>query len=64
MADLVALMDQLGHAESPVVGQAVAYRCALDHPDLVRASRSPGALAKAIDREDTRAPLRREARGI
>jgi hypothetical protein len=41
MADLVALMDQLWHAASPVVGPTAAYRGAPDHPDLVRAPRDP-----------------------
>jgi len=59
-ADVVALMDALGHQEFAVVGhdrgQGVAYRCALDHPDRVRAL---GVLdgvpmAEAVERADAR----------
>ena len=59
-ADVVALMSQLGHDEFAVIGhdrgQGVAYRCALDHPQSVRAL---GVLdgvpmAEAVDRADAR----------
>ena len=58
--DVVALMDQLGHDEFAVIGhdrgQGVAYRCALDHPEVVRAL---GVLdgvpmAEAVERADAR----------
>lgn len=39
--DVTALMDRLGHEQFAVVGhdrgEGVAYRCALDHPERVRA---------------------------
>jgi len=58
--DVVALMGRLGHDEFSVVGhdrgQGVAYRCALDHPEAVRAL---GVLdgvpmAEAVERADAR----------
>lgn len=59
-ADVVALVQALGHDGFAVVGhdrgQGVAYRCALDHPGVVRAL---GVLdgvpvAEAVDRADAR----------
>ena len=58
--DVVALMDQLGHDEFAVVGhdrgQGVAYRCALDHPELVRglAVLDGVPMAEAVERADAR----------
>jgi haloacetate dehalogenase len=58
--DVVALMDQLGHDEFVVVGhdrgQGVAYRCALDHPERVRALAVLDGvpLVEAVERVDAR----------
>ncbi|TPG13432.1 alpha/beta fold hydrolase [Pedococcus bigeumensis] len=58
--DVVALLHQLGHDRFSVVGhdrgQGVAYRCALDHPDLIRALAVLDGvpLAEAVERADAR----------
>jgi len=59
-ADVVALVRQLGHERFAVVGhdrgQGVAYRCALDHPEVVTALAVLDGvpLAEAVDRVDAR----------
>jgi haloacetate dehalogenase len=58
--DVVALMSLLGHHQFAVVGhdrgQGVAYRCALDHPDLVLALAVLDGvpMVEAVERADSR----------
>ena len=59
-ADVAALMDRQGHREFAVVGhdrgQGVAHRCALDHPERVRALAVLDGvpMAEAVERADAR----------